>query len=98
MWKYRYRREVVADAEWESRCNALGEEGWSMIGAPRWQPRMVGDDGPVAAGWLCFFKRTVSNREQALRMIRGLDETPEQREASRRSIEAYRAARAKAND
>jgi hypothetical protein len=55
MWKYRYRREVIPDASWEERCTELGEDGWSLIGAPLYEP---------TDAWLCFFKRTVSNREQ----------------------------------
>ena len=54
------------------RCNALGEEGWSLLGAPVWVPPEM----PVHADerdtgclqsvgvWRCFFKRTVSTREQ----------------------------------
>lgn len=55
-WKYRYRRDCFPDDVLIERCNALGEEGWSMIGQPRW----IAGDGV----WSCFFKRTVSNREQ----------------------------------
>ena len=77
-WKYRYRREVISDESWEARCNALGEAGWSLIGAPRWQSRTVEVDGPVAVGWLCFFKRTLSDREQLHALMRA-EATPEQK-------------------
>ena len=62
MWRYRYRRDYLRDDELVDRCNALGEEGWSLIGPPAWVP---GDPKEHAAGlWRCFFKRTISNREQ----------------------------------
>jgi hypothetical protein len=62
MWRYRYRREYLGDDDLVDRCNALGEDGWSLVGAPAWVP---GDPALETAGcWRCFFKRTVSNREQ----------------------------------
>ena len=62
MWKYRYRREYLSDDALVEQCNALGEEGWSIVGPPRWVP---GDVVTQTAGlWRCFFKRTVSEREQ----------------------------------
>lgn len=79
MWKYRYRREVIPDAEWEARCNALGEEGWSLVGAPRWWDDKRRAEDP---GWLCFFKRTVSNREQLQRVF-ALSPQPEREEPTR---------------
>jgi hypothetical protein len=57
MWKYRYRREHLADDLLVDACNDLGEEGWSLVGAPRWDRDRQ--------RWACFFKRTISNREQA---------------------------------
>jgi hypothetical protein len=68
-WKYRYRRDYLGDAELVECCNALGEQGWSLIGPPVW---VVGrDDGQQAGGvWRCFFKRTVSNREQLAEVFR----------------------------
>lgn len=62
MWKYRYRREYLPDDVLVEQCNALGEEGWSIVGPPVWVP---GDAERETAGlWRCFFKRTVSEREQ----------------------------------
>jgi hypothetical protein len=61
-WKYCYRRDFIPDDELIERCNALGQEGWSIVGPPRWSP---GDPEDRTNGvWVCFFKRTVSNREQ----------------------------------
>jgi hypothetical protein len=62
MWKYRYRREYLGDAELVEGCNALGEQGWSLVGPPAWVPGH--DDQQPGGVWRCFFKRTVSNREQ----------------------------------
>jgi len=59
MWKYRYRREVIADALWESRCNALGDEGWILLGPPLLRE----------GRWLCFFRRTITNKEQVRRLF-----------------------------
>ncbi len=59
MWRFRYRRELIPDACWEERCNALGAEGWGLLGAPRWRE----------GEWLCFFKRTISNREQVAELF-----------------------------
>lgn len=56
MWKYRYRREYLPDAELVEACNALGEEGWSLVGSPWWESER--------GAWGCFFKRTVTTREQ----------------------------------
>ena len=62
MWRYRYRRELLGDDELIDRCNLLGEVGWSIVGPPVWVP---GDRGRETLGlWRCFFKRTVSDREQ----------------------------------
>ena len=61
MWRYRYLREFIPDDELIGRCNALGDEGWSMVGAPRWVPP---EEDWATGLWACFFKRTVSNREQ----------------------------------
>ena len=77
-FRFRYRREWLPDDELLARCNALGEEGWSLLGAPVWVPpqtpvhseaRDTGCLGSVGV-WRCFFsrayanKRTVSTREQ----------------------------------
>ena len=73
MWRYKYRREFFPDDGLVEGCNALGDEGWSLIGPPRWVPPEPGvdliPDDPefrqLSLGvWACFFKRTVSNREQ----------------------------------
>jgi hypothetical protein len=73
MWKYNYRRDFIPDDELIERCNALGQEGWSIVGPPVWVP---GDPEDFRAGiWRCFFKRTVSNREQ-LKQVFSL--TPEE--------------------
>ena len=62
MSKYRYRRDYFADDDLIDRLNDLGEQGWSLLGQPRWVP---GDGTQYTAGvWRCFLKRTVSNREQ----------------------------------
>lgn len=62
MWRYRYRRDYVGDRELVEFCNGLGEQGWSLVGAPEWLP---GDQRERAAGvWRLFFKRTVTTREQ----------------------------------
>ena len=61
-WVYRYRRELLGDDELIERCNALGDAGWNMVGPPVWVP---GDLERETLGlWRCFFKRTVSDREQ----------------------------------
>jgi hypothetical protein len=61
-FRYRYRRDFLPDDELVDRCNALGAEGWSIVGPPRWVP---GDPEDRTNGvWVCFFKRTISNREQ----------------------------------
>ena len=60
-FKYRYRREYYDDSYLVDGCNALGEQGWSLVGPPVWVP---GDDRERAVGtWRCFFRRTVSRRE-----------------------------------
>ena len=65
MWKYRYRREFFPDDALVDGCNALGDEGWSLVGPPRWVPPFVDECGRESLGiWSCFFKRTVSSREQ----------------------------------
>jgi hypothetical protein len=64
VWRYRYRREYLGDEELVERCNALGDAGWNLVGAPEWEP---GDAASETGGvWCCFFKRVVSNREQAM--------------------------------
>jgi hypothetical protein len=78
MWKYRYRREHLGDAELVDQCNWLGEQGWSLVGPPVWVP---GDDAQEAAGvWRCFFKRTVTDREQAYEVLHRAT-TPEEKAA-----------------
>jgi hypothetical protein len=73
MWRYRYRRDFIPDDELLERCNALGQEGWSIVGPPRWVPP---EQPYESVGlWSCFFKRTVSNREQ-LKQVFSL--TPEE--------------------
>jgi hypothetical protein len=71
-WKYRYRRDYFPDAELVEDCNALGEEGWSIVGPPRWVPPEVSrSSAPGSVGvWACFFKRTVSAREQLAEVFR----------------------------
>jgi hypothetical protein len=62
-WKYRYHLEFIPDDDLLERCNALGEAGWSMVGAPVWSP---GDLERECLGvWRCFFKRVITTREQA---------------------------------
>lgn len=72
MWKYRYRRDYFTDDALVAGCNALGDAGWNLVGLPRWCPPMFERDGvqyPLGA-WQCFFKRTVSNREQLTDVFR----------------------------
>ena len=67
VWRYRYRRDYLGDDDLVARCNALGEQGWSLVGAPRWMP---GDPAEDTAGvWECFFKRVITSREQVARMF-----------------------------
>jgi hypothetical protein len=73
MWKYRYRREYLPDDALVEQCNALGEEGWSIVGPPRWVPPETDVHGRVRDSvgvWACFFKRTVSEREQLAAVFR----------------------------
>lgn len=66
-WKYRYLREYLPDAELMGSLNALGEDGWSLLGPPVWVPPETNAHGKVRDSvgvWRCFFKRTVSSREQ----------------------------------
>jgi hypothetical protein len=71
MWRYSYRREFFPDDALVAGCNALGDAGWSLIGPPRWVPPEYDAHGTFrSAGiWSCFFKRTVSTREQLKRVF-----------------------------
>ena len=77
-WRYRYLREYLPDEGLMGSLNALGEDGWSLLGPPVWVP-----PGPLPGGapdpeclgvWRCFFKRTVSSREH-LREVFALSPT-----------------------
>jgi hypothetical protein len=66
-WKYRYHLEFIPDDDLLERCNALGDAGWSMVGPPLWSPPDL--ERECLGVWRCFFKQTISHREQALEVF-----------------------------
>lgn len=50
--RYEYRREEVAEREWEAVCNRLGAEGWRLF-----QMQQKWADSPDTI--ICYFIREV---------------------------------------